>query len=101
MKILDQKGKEFLLNSIRCINDFPKPGIVFRDITTLLNNKEAFNFLIDHLVARYEDANIDYIAGIESRGFIFGAALAARLRLPFVPIRKPNCLLSRFLKSIA
>jgi len=67
-----------------------KPGIVFRDITTLLNNKEAFNFLIDHLVARYEDANIDYIAGIESRGFIFGAALAARLRLPFVPIRKPK-----------
>ncbi|WP_103604695.1 adenine phosphoribosyltransferase [Campylobacter concisus] len=90
MKILDQKGKEFLLNSIRCINDFPKPGIVFRDITTLLNNKEAFNFLIDHLVARYEGANIDYIAGIESRGFIFGAALAARLRLPFVPIRKPK-----------
>ena len=58
--------------------------------------------MIDHLVARYEDAKIDYIAGIESRGFIFGAALAARLRLPFVPIRKPkNCLLSHFLKNIA
>ena len=90
MKELDKAGKEFLLNSIRCINDFPKPGIVFRDITTLLNNKEAFNFLMDHLVARYEDADIDFIAGIESRGFIFAAALAARLRLPFVPIRKPK-----------
>jgi adenine phosphoribosyltransferase len=90
MKELDKAGKEFLLNSIRCINDFPKPGIVFRDITTLLNNKEAFNFLIDHLAARYENASIDFIAGIESRGFIFAAALAARLRLPFVPIRKPK-----------
>ena len=90
MKELDKAGKEFLLNSIRCINDFPKPGIVFRDITTLLNNKEAFNFLIDHLAARYENVSIDFIAGIESRGFIFAAALAARLRLPFVPIRKPK-----------
>ena len=65
MKELDKAGKEFLLNSIRCINDFPKPGIVFRDITTLLNNKEAFNFLIDHLVARKEGSDIDFIAGIE------------------------------------
>ena len=80
MKELDKAGKEFLLNSIRCINDFPKPGIVFRDITTLLNNKEAFNFLIDHLAARYENVSIDFIAGIESRGFIFAAALAVRSR---------------------
>ncbi|MBR8461961.1 adenine phosphoribosyltransferase [Campylobacter sp. faydin G-140] len=90
MKNLDEKQKEYLLNSIRAIKDFPKPGIIFRDITTLLNNKDAFNFLMDHLVAHYEDKHIDFIAGIESRGFIFGAALAARLRLPFVPIRKPK-----------
>lgn len=90
MKELTQEQREFLLNSIRCINDFPKPGIVFRDITTLLNNAEAFNFLLDHLYARYENLDIDFIAGIESRGFIFGAALAARLRVPFVPIRKPK-----------
>ena len=88
MKELNKKEKEYLLNSIRAVKDFPKPGIVFRDITTLLNDKEAFNFLMDHLTARYENFGIDFIAGIESRGFIFGAALAARLRLPFVPIRK-------------
>ncbi|MBE2984837.1 adenine phosphoribosyltransferase [Campylobacter sp. RM9344] len=90
MKELNLEQKEYLLNSIRQVHDFPKPGIVFRDITTLLNDKEAFNFLIDHLVARYGEMEIDFIAGIESRGFIFGAALAARLRLPFVPIRKPK-----------
>ncbi|MDO5046444.1 adenine phosphoribosyltransferase [Campylobacter sp.] len=90
MKELSKKDREFLLNSIRCVKDFPKPGIVFRDITTLLNDEKAFNFLMDHLVARYSDMHIDFIAGIESRGFIFGAALAARLRLPFVPIRKPK-----------
>lgn len=90
MRELTQVQRDFLLNSIRCIQDYPKPGILFRDITTLLNNKEAFNLLMDHLVARYEKAQIDFITGIESRGFIFGAALAARLRLPFVPIRKPK-----------
>jgi hypothetical protein len=90
MKILTQKDKDYLLNSIRCINDFPKPGIVFRDITTLLNNAKSFEFLMQHLKDRYEDANIDFIAGIESRGFIFGAALSAILKLPFVPIRKPK-----------
>lgn len=90
MKELTLEQRKFLLDSIRCINDFPKPGIVFRDITTLLNNQKAFNLLMDHLVERYKELDIDFIAGIESRGFIFGAALAARLRIPFVPIRKPK-----------
>ncbi|MFL1706379.1 MULTISPECIES: adenine phosphoribosyltransferase [unclassified Campylobacter] len=90
MKELTPQQRKFLLDSIRCVNDFPKPGIVFRDITTLLNNKEAFDLLMDHLVERYKELDIDFIAGIESRGFIFGAALAARLRVPFVPIRKPK-----------
>lgn len=85
---LDQSQKEFLLNSIRDIPDFPKPGIIFKDITTLLNNHEAFSFLIDHLVKRYETMNLDYIAGIDARGFIFGAALAYKLGIGFVPIRK-------------
>jgi len=88
MKTLSAQDKDFLLNSIRDVPDFPKPGIVFKDITTLLNNQKAFNFLMDHLVARYEDKEIDFIAGIESRGFIFGTALAARLRSRFVPVRK-------------
>jgi adenine phosphoribosyltransferase len=85
---LDLKQKEFLLNSIRDIPDFPKPGIVFKDITTLLNNQEAFGFLMDHLVERYKEKNIDFIAGIDARGFIFGAALAYKLGIGFVPIRK-------------
>ncbi|EAI8628731.1 adenine phosphoribosyltransferase [Campylobacter lari] len=88
--MIKEQDKKYLLDSIRAIKDFPKKGIVFRDITTLLNNKEAFAFLMDHLVEKYQNAKLDYIVGIESRGFIFGAALSARLRLPFVPIRKPG-----------
>ncbi len=90
MKELSAQDKSYLLSTIRDIQDFPKPGIVFKDITTLLGNAEAFHFLMDHLYERYKEVDLDYIAGIESRGFIFGAALAARLRKPFVPIRKPG-----------
>ena len=86
--VLDEKDKKFLLDSIRSIEDFPKPGIIFKDITTLLNNKEAFNLLMNHLANRYKSYNLDYVAGIDSRGFIFGAALADRLNIGFVPIRK-------------
>ncbi len=87
-KELSQQEREFLISSIRNVPNFPKPGIIFKDITTLLNNKKAFNLLMDHLTQRYRDYNLDYIAGIESRGFIFGAALAAKLNIGFVPIRK-------------
>ena len=90
MKELSNQDKKYLLDSIRIIKDFPKPGIEFRDITTLLNDKKVFKFLLDHLCERYENYNLDFIAGIESRGFIFGAALCARLNVPFVPIRKPG-----------
>ncbi len=88
--MMKEQDKKYLLDSIRAIKDFPKKGIIFRDITTLLNNKNAFAFLIDHLVEKYQNKELDYIVGIESRGFIFGAALSARLKLPFVPIRKPG-----------
>ena len=74
---------------IRDIPDFPKPGIVFKDITPLLASPEAFNRCLDGLAAVTTEA-IDVVVGIESRGFIFGAALAARKRLPFVPARKPG-----------
>ncbi len=90
MSQLSDADKIYLLNSIREIEDFPKPGIKFKDITTLLGDAKAFTLLIDHLVERYSTMKIDYIAGIESRGFIFGAALAARLKTRFVPIRKPG-----------
>ena len=90
MKTLNESDKQYILRSIRNVPDYPKPGIQFKDITTLLNNPQVFHFLMDHLAEKYKDEDIDYIAGIESRGFIFGSALAARLRTRFVPIRKPG-----------
>lgn len=85
---LTPKEKEIILNSIRDIPDFPKPGIIFKDISTLLSNSNALNTLMDHLANRYLDYNLDYIAGIDARGFIFGAILADRLGIGFVPVRK-------------
>jgi len=86
--LLSQTEREIIEKSIRDIKDFPKPGIVFKDITTLLNDKEAYGVLMNHLYQRYKQYNLDYIAGIDARGFIFGAALAQMLGLGFVPIRK-------------
>ena len=88
MKELNEEAKTRLLTAIRDIPDFPKPGILFKDITTLLNDAEAFKLLMDHLADRYRDYGLDFVCGIESRGFIFGAALADRLGIGFVPIRK-------------
>ena len=88
MILLSDDEKKIILDSIREIPDFPKPGINFKDITTLLNNKEAFQLLMNHLEARYKDYNLDYIVGLDARGFIFGAALADRLKIGFVPVRK-------------
>jgi len=85
---LSKNDKKIIEDSIRDIQDFPKEGIVFKDITTLLNNKEAYGLLMQHLHNRYKPYNLDYIAGIDARGFIFGAALAQMLGLGFVPIRK-------------
>lgn len=80
--------KQKLLSSIREIPNYPKEGILFRDITTLIGNPEAFSTLIDHLKEHYEGKKIDYVVGLESRGFIFGSALAYALNVGFVPIRK-------------
>ena len=88
MLTLTTQERTIIQNSIRDIKDFPKEGIVFKDITTLLNNKEAYGILMDHLYTRYKEYDLDYIAGIDARGFIFGAALAQMLGIGFVPIRK-------------
>jgi len=82
--------KDIILNSLRDVPDFPKPGILFKDITTILNNHKVFKLLIDHLEEKYKNRGIDFIAGAESRGFIFGAPLADRIGAGFVPIRKPG-----------
>ena len=88
MSSLKQSDREIILNSIRDIPDFPKEGIIFKDITTMLSNPKAFKILMNHLEDRYKSYNLDYIAGIDARGFIFGAVLADRLGIGFVPIRK-------------
>ena len=85
---LSKIERRIIENSIRNIENFPKPGIVFKDITTLLNDKEAYGVLMNHLYQRYKEYNLNYIAGIDARGFIFGAALAQMLSIGFVPIRK-------------
>ncbi len=75
---------------IREVPDFPKPGILFYDITTLLKNAEAIRSLADELTERYRSTHVDKVVGIESRGFIFGGILSARLGAGFVPVRKPG-----------
>jgi adenine phosphoribosyltransferase len=75
---------------IRTVPDFPKPGILFYDITTLLKDPKGFASLIDALAQYYIDKDIDLVLGIEARGFIFGPALAYRLNAGFVPVRKPR-----------
>jgi len=85
---LSNEEREIILNSIRDIKDFPKEGIVFKDITTLLSNPKALNTLMTHLENRYKSYDLDFIAGIDARGFIFGSILADRLGLGFVPVRK-------------
>jgi adenine phosphoribosyltransferase len=85
---MTQEEKKIINNAIRDIPDFPKQGIVFKDITTLLNDKEAYGVLMNHLAQKYKTYNLDFIAGIDARGFIFGAALAQMLGCGFVPIRK-------------
>jgi len=79
---------ETLEAAIRSIPDYPKPGIVFRDITTLLGNASAFRRAIDELVHPYAGTKIDKIAGVEARGFILGGAMSHQLSAGFVPIRK-------------
>ena len=75
---------------IRDIPDFPKPGILFRDITTLLRDPAGLRYSIDTLAAKVVDLQPQYIVGMESRGFIFGAALAYQMGIGFIPVRKPG-----------
>ncbi|HTA37886.1 MAG TPA: adenine phosphoribosyltransferase [Candidatus Acidoferrales bacterium] len=75
---------------IREIPDFPIPGILFRDITPLLKDKQGFKRAIDLFVDHFKDAKVDYVVGIESRGYIFGAPLAYALGAGYIPVRKPG-----------
>lgn len=82
--IVDVKSK------IRDIKNFPKEGIIFRDITTALKDAETLRVIVDYLCEQFKDEKIDYIAGIESRGFILGMPMAYKMGIGFVPVRKPN-----------
>lgn len=75
---------------IRDVYDFPVPGIVFRDLTTLLQNHQALSYVIDHFSREYVNKEIDFVIAIESRGFILGAPLAYQIGAGFVPVRKPG-----------
>lgn len=88
-----------LKTKIRHVPDFPKPGILFYDVTTLLQDPAGFREAIDHLAAPFLDKNIDIVVGIESRGFIFGSAVADRLGAGFSPVRKPGKLPSTTMRA--
>ncbi|KXO16462.1 adenine phosphoribosyltransferase [Peptoniphilus sp. GNH] len=79
-----------LEDKIRSIPDYPKKGIIFRDITTLLGDKDAFKTCIDQMAELCDGMDIDYIAGIDARGFIIGSAMAYKLGCAFIPVRKPG-----------
>ena len=85
---VNQEQRSFLQQSIRTIADYPKPGIQFRDITTLLRDARAFAVTIESLVTPWIGAGIDKVAGIEARGFILGGAVAHQVSAGFIPIRK-------------
>jgi len=88
-----------LRSKIRDIKDFPTEGILFKDITTLLKDGPAWAAVIDYLAARYHTARVDVVVGVESRGFIFGGALAHQLKSGFVPVRKRGKLPARTIEE--
>ncbi len=90
---------EEVKQKIRSINDFPKPGIVFKDITTALKDAETLKKMVDFLAENFSGEKIDYIVGLESRGFIFGVPVAYQLNAGFIPIRKPNKLPAKTIKE--
>lgn len=87
---IQNKTLDIIKNSIRNVPDFPKPGIQFKDITTAIKQPEILKEILDMLAAHFKSQKIDYVIGIESRGFIFGTALAYLLNCGFVPVRKPG-----------
>ncbi len=88
-----------LRSKIRDIKDFPTEGILFRDITTLLRDGPAWAAVIDHMASLYRQARVDLVVGVESRGFIFGGALARELKAGFVPVRKRGKLPARTIEE--
>ncbi|KJF88563.1 adenine phosphoribosyltransferase [Photobacterium phosphoreum] len=87
---MNQETLDLITNSIKSIQDYPKPGILFRDVTSLMEVPEAYRATIAILAEKYQDQGITKIIGTEARGFLFGAPLALALGVAFVPVRKPG-----------
>lgn len=96
---MSQQVIDEVKNKIRSIPDFPKPGILFKDITTALKDSETLKKMIDFICEKFKDEKIDYVVGLESRGFIFGMPVAYNLNAGFIPVRKPNKLPAKTLKE--
>ncbi len=82
--------RNYIKANIKTVPNYPKPGIMFRDVTSLLDDHQAFQNTIDLLAEHYGDMNFDKVAGTEARGFLFGAPLALKLGIGFIPVRKPG-----------
>ena len=87
-KLPNEEEIQYLISNLAVIQDFPKPGIVFRDTLSLFNNPATFQRVIDLFANHIKSLDVDAIVGLEARGFILGGAIAYKLNLPFVPIRK-------------
>lgn len=96
---MEKDKLQYVRENVREVPDFPKKGILFLDVTTIVKDAKAFDLCIEYLYEKFRDEKIDYIAGIESRGFIFGAALANKMKVGFIPIRKPNKLPAETIKE--
>ena len=96
---MEPQDRVYIESLVRAIPDFPQPGIIFRDVTTVIKDAKGFTIIMDDLVDRYRDQNIDYVMGAEARGFIFGAALAYAIGAGFVPARKPGKLPAQVLSA--
>ncbi|MBY0545671.1 MAG: adenine phosphoribosyltransferase [Candidatus Obscuribacterales bacterium] len=97
--LITKEKSDWLKSKIRDIPDFPKPGIVFKDLTTLLKDAEAFAYTMEVLTEHYRKLKPDYIAGIEARGFILGPIIANKLAVGFIPIRKAGKLPHKVVKE--
>lgn len=97
--MINEQDFEYVRSTVRQVPNFPHEGILFLDITTATKDAKSMQLMVDFLYEKFKDEKIDYIAGVESRGFIFGAALAYKLNVGFIPIRKPNKLPAETIKE--
>ena len=99
MTTMLENSNQYVKEHVRIVPDFPKKGIMFLDITTAVKDSKSMQIMVDFLYEKFKNERVDYIAGIESRGFIFGAALAYKLGCGFITVRKPNKLPAKTIRE--